>query len=47
MGEYVLTTDDKLLRFARINSGQLKVNVHNPLIWLKEVIEDEQRNYDS
>jgi len=42
-----LTTDDKLLRFARMNSGQLKVNVRNPLIWLKEVIEDEQRNYDS
>lgn len=42
-----LTTDDKLLRLARENSRQLKIKVYNPLIWLKEVIENEYRNYDS
>lgn len=42
-----LTTDDKLLRLARQSSSQLKINVDNPLIWLKEVIENEYRNYDS
>ena len=42
-----LTTDDKLLRLARENSSQLKIKVYNPLIWLKEVIENEYRNYDS
>jgi predicted nucleic acid-binding protein len=42
-----LTTDDKLLRLARVNSSHLKIKVHNPLIWLKEEIEDEHRNYDS
>ena len=33
-----LTTDDKLLRLARESSSRLKINVDNPLIWLKEVI---------
>ncbi|MCD6137520.1 MAG: PIN domain-containing protein [Deltaproteobacteria bacterium] len=42
-----LTTDDKLLRLARESSSRLKINVQNPLIWLKEVIENEYRNYDS
>ena len=42
-----LTTDDKLLRLARENSSQLKIKVYNPLIWLKEVIENEYSNYDS
>ncbi|GAH17274.1 unnamed protein product, partial [marine sediment metagenome] len=42
-----LTTDDKLLRLARENSRQFKIKVYNPLIWLKEVIENEYRNYDS
>jgi len=42
-----LTTDDKLLRLARQSSSRLKINVDNPLIWLKEVIENEYRNYDS
>jgi predicted nucleic acid-binding protein len=42
-----LTTDDKLLRLARESSSRLKVQVRNPLIWLKEVIENEYRNYDS
>ena len=42
-----LTTDDKLLRLARESSSRLKIKVHNPLIWLKEVIENEYRNYDS
>jgi predicted nucleic acid-binding protein len=42
-----LTTDDKLLRLALENSRQLKIKVYNPLIWLKEVIENEYRNYDS
>jgi hypothetical protein len=35
------------LRLARENSRQLKIKVYNPLIWLKEVIENEYRNYDS
>ena len=42
-----LTTDDKLLRLARESSSRLKIKVHNPLIWFKEVIENEYRNYDS
>ncbi len=42
-----LTTDDKLLRLACKGSSQLKIKVHNPLIWLKEVIENEYRNYES
>lgn len=46
-GDVFLTTDDKLLRLARVNYSQLKINVYNPLIWLKEVIEDEHRNHDS
>jgi len=42
-----LTTDDKLMRLAIKCSSQLKIKVYNPLIWLKEVIEDEYRSYDS
>ena len=42
-----LTTDDKLLRLACKGSSQLKIKVYNPLIWLKEVIENEYRNYES
>ena len=45
--EAVSFEDDKLLRLARENSRQLKIKVYNPLIWLKEVIENEYRNYDS
>ena len=41
-----LTTDDKLLRLSRECSGTLKVKVDNPLIWLKEVTENEYRNHD-
>lgn len=41
-----LTTDDKLLRLSRECSGTLKVKVDNPLIWLKEVIENEYGNHD-
>ena len=33
-----LITNDKLLRLARQSSSRLKINVDNPLIWLKEVI---------
>jgi len=36
-----LTTDDKLLQLACKGSSQLKIKVYNPLIWLKEVIENE------
>lgn len=42
-----LTTDDKLLRLARKCSSQIKVMVDNPLVWLREVIENEYRNPDS
>jgi len=42
-----LTTDDKLLRLAHGRSSKLKIKVYNPLIWLKEVIENEHNNYDS
>ncbi len=42
-----LTTDDKLLRLACKDSSQLKIKAYNPLIWLKEVIENEYRNYES
>lgn len=41
-----LTTDDKLLRLSREHSCTLKVKVENPLIWLKEVTENEYRNND-
>ncbi len=41
-----LTTDDKLLRLSCQCSSMLKVKVDNPLIWLKEVIENEYRNHD-
>ncbi len=34
-----LTTDDKLLRQATRLSGQLYVEVENPLMWLREVTE--------
>ena len=40
-------SDDKLLRLARECFMQLKIKVDNPLIWLREVIENEYRNYDS
>ena len=35
-----LTTDDKLLRLSHECSSMLKVKVDNPLMWLKEVIEN-------
>ena len=41
-----LTTDDKLLLLSRECSSTLKVKVDNPLIWLKEVTENEYRNHD-
>jgi len=41
-----LTTDDKLLRLSRECSNTLKVRVDNPLIWLREVIENEYGNHD-
>ena len=41
-----LTTDDKLLRLSRECSSMLKIKVDNPLMWLKEVIENEYRNHD-
>jgi predicted nucleic acid-binding protein len=41
-----LTTDDKLLRLSRECTGMLKVKVDNPLIWLKEVTENEYSNHD-
>ena len=41
-----LTTDDKLLRLSHKCSSTLKVKVDNPLIWLKEVTENEYRNHD-
>jgi len=42
-----LTTDDKLLRLARECFRQLKIKVDNPLTWLRGVIENEYRKYDS
>lgn len=33
-----LTTDDRLLRKSSRLAGQLRVQVENPLTWLKEVI---------
>jgi predicted nucleic acid-binding protein len=42
-----LTTDDKVLRLASKCSSQLKIKVYNPLIWLKEVIENEYRKNES
>ena len=41
-----LTTDDKLLRLSGECSGTLKVKVDNPLMWLREVIENEYGNHD-
>lgn len=42
-----LTTDDKLLRLARGCTSQINVMADNPLVWLREVIENEYRNHDS
>ena len=42
-----LTTDDKLLKLARECASKIKVTVDNPLVWLREVIENEYRNHDS
>ena len=42
-----LTTDDKLLRLACGCSQDLEVMVDNPLIWLREVTENEYPNHDS
>jgi len=42
-----LTTDDKLLGLSRKCSHSLKVKVDNPLMWLREVIEDEYGNHDA
>ena len=33
-----LTTDDKLLKKLRQNSGKIKVKTANPLEWIEEVI---------
>lgn len=41
-----LTIDDKLLRLSRECSAMLRVKTDNPLIWLKEVTENEYRNHD-
>jgi len=41
-----LTTDDKVLQLACKCSSQIKIKVYNPLIWLKEVTENEYRNHD-
>lgn len=41
-----LTSDDKLLRLSRECSSILNIKVDNPLMWLKEVIQNEYRNHD-
>ena len=41
-----LTSDDKFLRLSRECSSILNIKVDNPLMWLKEVIQNEYRNHD-
>ncbi len=36
-GDVLLTTDDRFLRAARRNTGQLHLRVENPIDWLREV----------
>ena len=36
-GDVLLTTDDRFLRAARRNAGQIHVRVENPIDWLREV----------
>lgn len=37
LSDVLLTTDDRFLRAARRNAGQLHVRVENPIDWLREV----------
>ena len=41
-----LTTDDRLLKKARKNSQSITVNIDNPVQWLAEITQMEDRNDD-
>ena len=41
-----LTTDDKLLGKAKLDSSQLHVHVENPYTWLQEITENERDRTD-
>ncbi len=42
-----LTTDDRILALALRHSARLEVKVNNPLLWLREVTENEGGEHDS
>ncbi len=41
-----LTTDDRLVKKARKNSQSITVNINNPVQWLAEITQMEDRNDD-
>ena len=41
--EILLTTDDDFVRKVKENKDRIRIKVENPVIWLMEVLEDEQR----
>ncbi len=41
--DILLTTDDDFVRKVKENEDRIKVRVENPVTWLMEVLEDEQR----
>ena len=45
--DFLLTTDDRMLKRAKSVSSQLSVRVENPLIWLQEITENERPKDDS
>ena len=45
--DFLLTTDDRMLKRAKSVSSQLSVRVENPLVWLQEITENERPKDDS
>lgn len=41
--DILLTTDDDFVRKVKENEDRIKIKVENPVTWLMEVLEDEQR----
>ena len=45
--DFLLTTDDRMLKKAKSLSSQLSIRVENPLTWLQEITENERPKDDS
>ena len=45
--DFLLTTDDRMLKKAKSLSSQLSIRLENPLTWLQEITENERPKDDS